>query len=204
MKSNFYYSILDRDVNSSTNDRVHVFINSSFIDDLRHILCVSLELLLFPLQEAVIFKFSNVVCKSFNESWFLFHQCRIKAVKRNVNTLNFNGTVLYPAYNIFVHLQVFKKANGYKPWLVNVTVDGCRFIKKPNSPVALLIFNLFKDFSNFNHSCPYMGSQLVQGFYLRHELLKLPLPSGEYLLAINWLFDRRPQFKTDVYFVFTE
>ncbi|XP_034102105.2 uncharacterized protein LOC117566668, partial [Drosophila albomicans] len=155
-------------------------------------------------NEAVIFKFSNAVCKSFNESWFLIHQCRIKAIKRNVNTLNFNGTVLYPAYDIFVHLQVFKKANGYKPWLFNVTVDGCRFIKRPNSPFAMLIFNLFKDFSNFNHSCPYMGPQLVKGFYLRHELLKLPLPSGEYLLAITWLFDRRPQFKTDVYFVFTE
>ncbi|XP_062136801.1 uncharacterized protein LOC133846076, partial [Drosophila sulfurigaster albostrigata] len=155
-------------------------------------------------QQAVVFKFSNAVCETYNESWFLIHKCRIRAVKRNINTFNFNGTVLHPAYDISINGQLFKKANGYKPWLFKASIDGCQFIKRAYNPAAILIFNLFKEYTNFNHSCPYNGTQLVKGFYLRPELLKLPIPSGDYLLSLTWLFDKRPQFVTNIYFVFEE
>jgi len=86
------------------------------------------------------------------------HQCRIYAVNRNKNTFNLNGTILHPAYNIDLHMQVFKKANGYKPWLFNITIDVCRFFKKHNNPVFLIVVNLVKEFTNFNHTCPYVVS----------------------------------------------
>ncbi|XP_034480072.1 uncharacterized protein LOC117785915 [Drosophila innubila] len=154
--------------------------------------------------EAVIFKLTNAVCESYNESWFVIHQCRLRAVNRVKITFNFNGIVLHPANNISVNGQIFKKANGYKPWVLKASIDVCRFLKKTYNPFAILVFNLFKEFTNFNHSCPFMGPQIVDGFYLRPELLRLPFPSGEYLFEITWLFDKKPQFATNVYFVFTE
>ncbi|KAH8416126.1 hypothetical protein KR222_008626, partial [Zaprionus bogoriensis] len=54
--------------------------------------------------------------------------------------------------------ELFKKANGYKPWLYKVDIDVCRFIRRPYNPIAILVFNLFKEFSNFNHTCPYVAS----------------------------------------------
>ncbi|XP_034480071.1 uncharacterized protein LOC117785914 [Drosophila innubila] len=155
-------------------------------------------------NEAVVFKFTNAVCQSYNESWVHFNQCRLRAVNRNRNILNINGTILHPVNDVYLHLQILKRANGYKPWLFNVSLDACRFVKKAYNPFAKLIFSLFKEFSNFNHSCPYVGTQLVQGFYLRSEILQLVFPSGDYLLAMTWYFDKKPQFITNVYFVFTE
>lgn len=62
-----------------------------------------------------MFKMTNAVCKSYNESWITIETCRIRAVSRNVTTFNFNGTFLHPAYDIGINGQLFKKANGYKP-----------------------------------------------------------------------------------------
>ncbi|XP_034480085.1 uncharacterized protein LOC117785920 [Drosophila innubila] len=155
-------------------------------------------------NEAIVFKFTNAVCESYNESWFVYHKCRLKAVSRNKTTLNLNGTVLHPAYDIGLHAQIFKKANGYKPWVVKAELDICRFVKRAYNPVAKIVFNLFKEFSNFNHSCPYVGPQIVNGFYLRSNYLPHTIPTGDYLLSMTWLFDKRPQFSTKVYFIFTE
>ncbi|KAH8249299.1 hypothetical protein KR032_008392 [Drosophila birchii] len=115
-----------------------------------------------------------------------------------------NGTVLHAAHNIQLHLKLFKKASGFKPWLFDIRIDVCRFLRSNYDPVAKIVFNLFKEFSNFNHTCPYVGQQIVKGFYLRHELLLLPVPTGEYLLSLRWLFDQKLQFDTNVSYVFVE
>ncbi|EDW57319.2 uncharacterized protein Dvir_GJ15149 [Drosophila virilis] len=99
---------------------------------------------------------TNAVCESYNKSWMDIHKCRLRAVSRNKTTFNFNGTVLHPAYNIGVRGELFLKANGYKPWLANVTINVCRFIKKPYNPIAIIVFKLFREFTNFNHTCPYL------------------------------------------------
>jgi len=44
----------------------------------------------------------------------------------------------------------------------------------------------------------------VKDFYLRPELLIVPLPTGEYMLAMQWYFDKKLQFDTNVTFVFEE
>ncbi|XP_062128597.1 uncharacterized protein LOC133840661 [Drosophila sulfurigaster albostrigata] len=155
-------------------------------------------------NEAIEFKFTNAICESYNESWFIIHKCRLKAVNRTVNTMNVNGTILHPAYRIGVQLQMFKRANGYKPWLFNIHLDACRFIKTQYNPFAKIVFGLFKEFSNINHSCPYVGHQIVEGFYLRPKSLPHAIPSGNYLLSMTWYFDNRPQFITKLYFIYME
>ncbi|KAH8377720.1 hypothetical protein KR093_006800, partial [Drosophila rubida] len=116
----------------------------------------------------------------------------------------FNATVLYRCNDIIVDIQMFKKANGYKPWLYKTTVDVCRFFRKTYNPIAILIYKLFKEFSNLNHSCPYVGPQILKGFHLQPEKLGLILPTGEYLLALTWFFDKRKLVITNLYFIFTE
>ncbi|XP_017092683.2 uncharacterized protein [Drosophila bipectinata] len=156
------------------------------------------------MQEAVVFKFTNFQCESYNRSWFVFHECRLRAISRTKVILNMNGTILYPANRILTQFILYKRDNGYKPWLVNVRIDTCRFVKQNYNPVAKIIFSLFQEFSNINHTCPYMGPQILQGFYLRPEKLIRPLPNGDYMLAIIWNFDRRPQFDTNISFTFAE
>lgn len=37
-----------------------------------------------------------------------------------------------------------------------------------------------------------------------HIDVPVPLPSGDYLLLLDWIFDFEPQFATNVYFTFVE
>ncbi|XP_070133122.1 uncharacterized protein [Drosophila bipectinata] len=154
--------------------------------------------------EAEVFRFSNVVCHSYNESWVLFDTCRLKAVSRERVLLNIKTNILHPTNDIKLHVKMWKKASGFKPWLLDSTVDCCRYMKKSYNPFANIVFNIYKDFSNLNHSCPYVGLQIVKDFYLRSELLRLPIPSGEYLISMQWFFYKMLQFDTNVTFLYLE
>ncbi|KAH8247458.1 hypothetical protein KR038_004564, partial [Drosophila bunnanda] len=159
---------------------------------------------LFSQSFAVIFKFSNFVCESYNKPWFLFHECRLKAVSREKVVLNLNGSILHSVNNLHVAVKMFKRESGFKPWLIESKIDACRFMRRNYNPVAKIVFSMFKDFSTINHTCPYVGPQIVKGFYLRPELLLLPFPSGEYMLSLRWLFNQKLQFDTNVSFLFVE
>ncbi|EDW73884.2 uncharacterized protein Dwil_GK19330 [Drosophila willistoni] len=153
---------------------------------------------------AIVFKLTNAVCESYNKSWVVVHNCRLHAINRNKTIMNMNLTFLYPVSNIQVRLQLKKRANGYKPFLYDYTFDACEFMRKHNHPVVNVILNLIKDVSTVNHTCPYEGTQLLKNFYLRTEKMPVILPTGDYLLSLTWMFYRRKQFITDVYFNYVE
>ncbi|XP_034664405.1 uncharacterized protein LOC117898839 [Drosophila subobscura] len=155
-------------------------------------------------QDAVVFKFTNFACESYNKSWIVFHNYRLKAVSRDKVLLNLNATLLNPAHGVTIRGRVLKRANGYKPWLFDVTFDACRFMRKQYIPIVSLVYGLFKQFTNINHTCPYVGPAIVKDFYLNPELLRLPFPTGDYLLAIRWFFEKKLVSDTNVSFVFVE
>ncbi|KAH8371303.1 hypothetical protein KR093_006836, partial [Drosophila rubida] len=156
-------------------------------------------------KEAVQVKFTNVNCLSHNETWVHVYECRLKAVNRNLTIFNVNELLKYPANDITLDMQLFKRANGYKPWLIKTVVDVCRALRKAYNPYARLVYSLFKDFSNINHSCPYYpGPIIVKGFYVNPAQFPLPLPTGEYLIALKWLYHKKLVISTNIYFSFTE
>ncbi|XP_022214309.2 uncharacterized protein LOC111068861 isoform X1 [Drosophila obscura] len=170
-------------------------------------ICAAIGLFLafnINVNDAVIFKFTNAVCESYNQSWFVFHYCRLKAVSRSKVLFNMNGTILHPANNIKIHMRVFKKANGYKPWLFDVTCDACMHLRRRNTPLLSIVYGLFKQYTNINHTCPYVGPQIISDFYLKPELLRLPMPTGDYMLSMQWIFDNKLQFDTNISFTFIE
>ncbi|KRF99887.1 uncharacterized protein Dwil_GK26781 [Drosophila willistoni] len=69
---------------------------------------------------AITFKLTNFACESYNKTWYVVHNCRLKMIKRNIVGAYFNGTVMYPVNDMTVYYQFFKRANGYKPWLMKV------------------------------------------------------------------------------------
>ncbi|XP_017844662.1 uncharacterized protein LOC108601273 [Drosophila busckii] len=155
-------------------------------------------------SHAVVFKLTNAVCKTLNETWIDFPVCRLRAVNRHKVCLNIDAMLHHPVHDAFIKGDLMKKANGYKPWLYSANFDGCQFIRRRNNPIIRLIWEFFKEFSNINHTCPYVGLQRVKDFYLKYEKLPTPIPSGEYLVHLTWLFNKRPQAVTDIYFTFVE
>ncbi|XP_023035653.1 uncharacterized protein LOC111519393 [Drosophila willistoni] len=159
---------------------------------------------LINLNDAVEFKLTNAVCMSYNKSWVVMNTCRLKAISRNKTTFNFNCTILHPVNDFQLHGQIFKRANGYKPWLFNIRIDVCRFLIHPYNPLVSLVYRMAKEYSNFNHTCPYIGHQYVKDFYPRLELLRLPLPTGDYMLTTRWFYDRKLHLDANISFTFVE
>ncbi|KAH8278075.1 hypothetical protein KR026_008360, partial [Drosophila bipectinata] len=154
--------------------------------------------------EAVIFKMTNAVCVSYNQSWIKVDLCRLKAVGRDKVVFNMQQTVLHPVNSVQVHGSVLQKASGFKPWIVNAKLDICRYLERKNNPIARIVQSFFAEFSNLNHTCPYVGPLIIKDFYLRPELLKLPWPTGEYMLSLKWFYYNRHQSDLNVSFVFVE
>lgn len=105
-------------------------------------------------------KMTNAVCESSNKSWVTIEQCRLRAISRNVTRLNIILDFLHPANNIHLTLQLLKKANGYKPWLFDYTIDACAFMRKQRHPVYKMFWMIIRDFSTVNHSCPYVVGEV--------------------------------------------
>ncbi|KAH8397283.1 hypothetical protein KR215_011656, partial [Drosophila sulfurigaster] len=154
--------------------------------------------------EATYLKLTNVICKIHNTTWIHLYECRLKPISRNVTVFNLNGTLDYPVHAITLNLQMFKRANGWKPWLLKTTYDSCLGFRTLCNPIGKYFFNLYRNYSNFNHSCPYVGPFLIQGFHVKPENLKLPLPTGQYLLETNWIFGKELDITVKVFFEFTE
>ncbi|KAH8311913.1 hypothetical protein KR044_008542, partial [Drosophila immigrans] len=154
--------------------------------------------------EAVTVRFTNVFCKSSNQSIYVVNICRLRAIKRNKYIFNYDATILHEIFESKVNLQMVKKANGYKPWLYNITFDACEFQKRHNNPMLKMVFNIFKDYSNLNHSCPYIGTIQVTGLYLKPQSIPVPMPTGEYGLLTTWNFDNKMTSYLNLYFEYVE
>jgi len=105
---------------------------------------------------------------------------------------------------------MFKRFNGYRPFMYNVTVDACRFLKnRKSSPVINFWLNVIENYTNFNHLCPFNVSifsdkylPITSIFYFKHDISLeklpvetvnfqvtdvLPFPEGDYLIETNWI-----------------
>ncbi|XP_062122259.1 uncharacterized protein LOC133836014 [Drosophila sulfurigaster albostrigata] len=165
---------------------------------------VALPLLLSSGFNASTLKFTNVICQSLNKSLVRFEECRLRVFRRNMITFNLNATILHPVNVVYVNTQVLKKANGYKPFLMNITFDGCEYQRSRNNPYINLIYTLTKDVTNLFHKCPFYGTIFMKNLHVTPSMIKLPLPSGDYLLETNWMPFMRTQFITKFYFAFVE
>lgn len=106
---------------------------------------------------SVTYNLNKVVCRSFNKSFCDFQTCQMKMISRGAAVLNMNLTVLKkPIDRITLNLQLFKKSNGYHPFLFNQTIDFCYYMRNPTAYIFFQSFHkTFLSATNLNHTCPY-------------------------------------------------
>ncbi|KAH8347329.1 hypothetical protein KR059_009153, partial [Drosophila kikkawai] len=168
-------------------------------------------------------EFTNIKCTSLDLSFSSFDYCHIKAVNRSFKYLSLKVKLhKVPITKIKVNIAVLKRFNGYRPFMYNVTVDACRFIRNPKSnPVFSYLYSLFKTYSNMNHTCPYNVSYLglkiplkLKPVSFQHDLIVeklntqfvnnqvtavLPVPEGDYIFETNWFAENIQRAVVRVY-----
>ncbi|KPU74453.1 uncharacterized protein Dana_GF26526 [Drosophila ananassae] len=139
------------------------------------------------------FSFTNIKCTSMDKDFCDFDYCYIKPINRTYKYISLK-VKLYkvPITNVTVNCSFMKRSNGYKPFLYNITADGCKFLKNQKSnPVLGYMYGLFKSHSNMNHTCPFDHDLIVDKVsttFINYQFTKLlPFPEGEYLFRTNWI-----------------
>ncbi|KRK07090.1 uncharacterized protein LOC26535167 isoform X1 [Drosophila yakuba] len=138
-------------------------------------------------------EFTNVQCESVDKDYTLFPYCYLKSVNRSYKYVSVKAKLLQlPVAKAKVRLALYKRLNGYKPFLYDMTIDACRFLKYPKSnPVALYFYNCFKEYSNLNHTCPFEHDIVLDKMSyhsINNKLTKvLPFPEGNYMFEMHWM-----------------
>ncbi|KAI8120341.1 hypothetical protein CVS40_8422 [Lucilia cuprina] len=132
--------------------------------------------------------FTSVACKNLDPSFCNIERCKLVAVSRDAKYMSLKAILLQPPVTDFeLRIQIMKRANGWKPFLYDISVK-CNFTKKLN-PVTRLLWNTVKIFSNIKHDCPYdqtLETHNLTNAIIEDALSALPVPQGEYGFFTTW------------------
>ncbi|XP_059217510.1 uncharacterized protein LOC106083314 [Stomoxys calcitrans] len=134
------------------------------------------------------YKFTNIKCQDHDKSFSHFEQCQLKVVKRGVVTLNVRVDLYKsPVTNSTMNVTILKKSNGYRAIIPNTTIDVCEYFKNTKRfPIIRMIFAIFEEASNLNHTCPYYDSIIIKDLLLEEKnFVMFPFPPGDYQYLAN-------------------
>ncbi|XP_020811062.1 uncharacterized protein LOC110186289 [Drosophila serrata] len=157
-------------------------------------------------QIATKVEFTNIKCTSLDPKFLEFQYCYLKSINRSYKYISLKTKLAnFPVPKPRVNIELMKRFSGYKPFLYNVTVDACSFLKNPKSnPIALYLHGFFKNHSNMNHTCPYDHDIDIDRLSIsslnRHLTEVLPFPIGDYLFQSNWIADGINRANVNMYF----
>ncbi|KNC21926.1 hypothetical protein FF38_12130 [Lucilia cuprina] len=147
-----------------------------------------LALVLFLPPVLLFSKFTNLHCEDHDLKFSRFEKCKLVVLRRGLVVMNIHVSLYQtPVTNISINVGLYKRANGYRPFLWNISQDACLFFARQNRfPVLKFMLDLITEHSNINHTCPYNNDVIVKDLYLDSKYFKLmPFPVGQYMYKIN-------------------
>ncbi|XP_050335061.1 uncharacterized protein LOC126762377 [Bactrocera neohumeralis] len=133
-------------------------------------------------------KFTNIKCVTLDKPFADFGYCKLKALSRDDVALSLRVNLFeLPVNNVSLNVEVFKRFNGYRPFLFNKTLNFCDFLRhKKRVGVLDIVFKFLETYSNINHTCPYNNDIIVDRLILKPNYFALlPLPAGEYRIKVT-------------------
>ncbi|XP_037717650.1 uncharacterized protein LOC119551998 [Drosophila subpulchrella] len=134
-------------------------------------------------------RFTNMLCESFNESYASFKNCKLNLLGRGrVGASLYVKLFQLPIDNSRINMAIYRRYNGFRPFLYNVSVDLCHLLEKNNFlSFEGLVINAIMTRSNLNHSCPYNHDIILDNLEFSDDFLKtLPLPQGVYKIQLRF------------------
>ncbi|XP_070851639.1 uncharacterized protein [Drosophila suzukii] len=138
-------------------------------------------------------EFTNFKCMSLDKEFSDFEYCTLKAVNRSYKYISTKVKLFQvPVTKVKVNFGLYKRFSGYRPFLYNVTVDACNFLKnKKRNPIASYFYDFIKDISNMNHTCPFDHDLVwdkLSTEHINHRVTNiLSFPEGDYMMEMHWI-----------------
>ncbi|XP_016981730.2 uncharacterized protein LOC108046529 [Drosophila rhopaloa] len=138
-------------------------------------------------------EFTNFKCHSLDTDFSEFEYCTLKAVNRSYKYIS-TKIILHkvPITKVKVKFGLYKKFSGYRPFLYNISVDACQFLKnQKTNPAMSYFYEFFRSASNMNHTCPFDHDIIVDKLsteFFNHRITKiLSFPEGDYMFEWHWI-----------------
>ncbi|XP_070073105.1 uncharacterized protein [Drosophila takahashii] len=138
-------------------------------------------------------EFTNFKCKSVDKDFADFEYCTLKAINRTYKYVSTKVKLFkVPVTKVKVNFGLYKRFNGYRPFLYNITVDACNFLRnQKGNPITSYFYDFFKDISNMNHTCPFTHDLVMEKLsteIVNHRLTNiLSFPEGDYMMEMHWI-----------------
>ncbi|KAH8278524.1 hypothetical protein KR018_004350 [Drosophila ironensis] len=137
-------------------------------------------------------EFTNFKCTSLDKEFSEFEYCVLKAVNRTFKYVS-TKILLFkvPVTKVKVNFGLYKRMNGYRPFLYNLSIDACKFLRNRKSdPVTSYFYDFIREISNMNHTCPYDHDLIVDKLTaetINQRVTKLlAFPEGDYMFEMHW------------------
>ncbi|KAH8379477.1 hypothetical protein KR009_005147, partial [Drosophila setifemur] len=138
--------------------------------------------------------FTNLNCSSYNMKYAEFSTCKIKAINRTHKYMSiyFKVYQLPITNNFFLKIKIkfMRFDHGYQPFFIDLSYDGCQFLKAGTNTIARMFYNSFRNSSNINHTCPYNHDIILDKLWtgnLEREFGRfVPIPNGDYAIYTEW------------------
>ncbi|KAH8330267.1 hypothetical protein KR067_000677, partial [Drosophila pandora] len=146
---------------------------------------------IFKIQSRV--EFTNFQCTSLDKNFADFEYCRLKAINRTYKYVSTKILLFQvPVTKVKVNLGLYKRFNGYRPFLYNISLDACKFLKnRKANPIASYFYDFIREISNMNHTCPFNHDLIVEQLTtenINHRVTKiLAFPEGDYMVEMHWI-----------------
>ncbi|XP_017040783.1 uncharacterized protein LOC108087765 [Drosophila ficusphila] len=138
-------------------------------------------------EPSFIYKLKNMECSTV-PGFSANASCRIKPVNWNKAVAEMDVDLARTLKNISIRVQFYMRdySNQYQPFLVDVMINFCNILSKRNFlPYGIMILQVTKRFSNFNHSCPYSGHLMARDAYFDETFAPNLFPLGFYKVNIT-------------------
>ncbi|XP_050744803.1 uncharacterized protein LOC108031001 [Drosophila biarmipes] len=138
-------------------------------------------------------EFTNFKCDSLDKEFSDFEYCSIKAINRSYKYVTVKVKLFQvPVTKVKVSFGLYKRFSGYRPFLYNVTVDACNFLRnRKSNPITSYFYDFIKDISNMNHTCPFDHDLVMDKLsteLVNHRLTNvLSFPEGDYMVEMHWI-----------------
>ncbi|XP_052839168.1 uncharacterized protein LOC128254272 isoform X2 [Drosophila gunungcola] len=139
-------------------------------------------------------KWKTLYCSAPNDEFGEILLCKLKIIDRYRNSVNINYRVKKEISQVTARLEFFKRGNGWRPFLYNISTDGCSFLNNRNNLIINIFYSYVKPYLAQNLTCPIKANEVLKlenfEFDINQFRNRFPIETGEYAVHTS-LYSRK-------------
>ncbi|XP_017026931.1 uncharacterized protein [Drosophila kikkawai] len=137
-------------------------------------------------------KFKSLFCTCYDPDFGEFPLCRIKAINRYRNSIGITFLQKQRTEGGTVRLELFNRANGWRPFLYNISANICDVLDKNNNIIMAIGLAYLRPYLGPSAGCPFKANDTFKcvdlEFEFDHFRTRFPIETGEYALKLSFYY----------------